>query len=387
MSWYYGTFSCGHEGRVNIIGPNKNRQWKADKRFEGKCEECYAKWLQEERERINKEALEKAVEMELPELTGTEKQISWGNTIRDKFIDKIDYYLNNIDRVKEDLKFNRIEDLSKKEISSIAENLNDIMDYILVQKTKSTWFIDNRDSLVDALLKIYREMEAKDDLKELLEQQIIKEGTISPSNVVHNGIVNINADENLITASYEKNEDFRLILKDLKYSWKNGRWEREISESTGSYIDRAAELGNRLLNEGFSISIQDKDIREKAVNGDFEYECDRWIYGRANTSKFAIRWQGYDRNLYDDAKGLPGARWENGAMLVDISHFEEVEEFAELFEFKFSQKAVSLIDKYKEELTKVDTVDVEEVEKYTPKDGLSEILESSREIIPDLIDD
>lgn len=387
MSWYYGTFSCGHEGRVNIIGPNKNRQWKADKRFEGKCEECYAKWLQEERERINKEALEKAIEMELPELTGTEKQIAWGNTIRDKFIEKIDYYMDNIDKLERDLTNRTLEPISEEEIENISENIVDIMDYIIENKTKSSWFIDNRDFILDALLKVYKEMESKDDLKELLEQQIIKEGTISPSNVVHNGIVKINADENLITVAYEKNEDFRLILKELKYSWRNGRWEREISESTGSYLDRAAELGNKLLNEGFSISIQDKDIREKAVNGDFEYECDRWIYGRANTSKFAIRWQGYDRNLYNDAKGLPGARWENGAMLVDISHFAEVEEFAELFEFKFSQKAVALIDKYKEELTKVDTVDVEEVEKYTPKDGLSEILESSREIIPDLIDD
>jgi len=24
MAWYYGTYSCGHEGRVNIIGQNKN---------------------------------------------------------------------------------------------------------------------------------------------------------------------------------------------------------------------------------------------------------------------------------------------------------------------------------------------------------------------------
>lgn len=28
MAWYEGTFSCGHEGRVNIIGPNKDCQWK-----------------------------------------------------------------------------------------------------------------------------------------------------------------------------------------------------------------------------------------------------------------------------------------------------------------------------------------------------------------------
>lgn len=41
MAWYYGTYSCGHEGRVNIIGPTKDRQWKADRHFGHMCPECY----------------------------------------------------------------------------------------------------------------------------------------------------------------------------------------------------------------------------------------------------------------------------------------------------------------------------------------------------------
>ena len=40
MAWYNGTFSCGHEGRVNIIGKMSERQWKIDKYFSGVCEEC-----------------------------------------------------------------------------------------------------------------------------------------------------------------------------------------------------------------------------------------------------------------------------------------------------------------------------------------------------------
>ena len=30
MAWYNGTFSCGHEGKVNIIGKAKDREWKMD---------------------------------------------------------------------------------------------------------------------------------------------------------------------------------------------------------------------------------------------------------------------------------------------------------------------------------------------------------------------
>lgn len=51
MAKYSGTFSCGHDGRVDVIGPTKNRQWIVDRKFEGLCPECYEKHLLEEREK------------------------------------------------------------------------------------------------------------------------------------------------------------------------------------------------------------------------------------------------------------------------------------------------------------------------------------------------
>lgn len=47
MAWYNGTFSCGHEGWVNIIGKMSERQWKIDKYFSGVCEECKKKEREE----------------------------------------------------------------------------------------------------------------------------------------------------------------------------------------------------------------------------------------------------------------------------------------------------------------------------------------------------
>ena len=96
MAWYNGTFSCGHEGRVNVIGKIKDRQWKIDRAFNNMCPECYQKWLQEEHERKNKEALEEAKEMDLPELTGTEKQVAWANTLRKNFIDTVEKRIENL---------------------------------------------------------------------------------------------------------------------------------------------------------------------------------------------------------------------------------------------------------------------------------------------------
>lgn len=68
MAWYYGTYSCGHEGRTNIVGPTKDRERKAEWHFSGMCPECYKKQIEEKRAAVNKEAAEKSEEMELSTL-------------------------------------------------------------------------------------------------------------------------------------------------------------------------------------------------------------------------------------------------------------------------------------------------------------------------------
>ena len=61
MAWYYGTYSCGHEGRVNVVGKMSERQWKIDRHFEGICENCKAKQIEES----NKKSMETSKEYEL----------------------------------------------------------------------------------------------------------------------------------------------------------------------------------------------------------------------------------------------------------------------------------------------------------------------------------
>lgn len=58
MAWYHGTYSCGHEGRINLIGPTKDREWKKEREFSGLCPECYKKKLEAQRKAEN-EASEK----------------------------------------------------------------------------------------------------------------------------------------------------------------------------------------------------------------------------------------------------------------------------------------------------------------------------------------
>lgn len=391
MAWYYGTFSCGHEGRVNVIGPHKDRQWKIDNKFSGICEECYKNKLQKEREYANQKALERAKEMELPELQGTEKQVAWANTLRDKFVNKIEELIKDIETDKytyEEYKENifKIKNKSKEEtINIIKEKIYSLTDYALENEVDAKFWIDTRnkciDSFIEMLITLYKDNQ--DNEEEVIKQEILLENTIRPVEVKHQGIVELVAREDKIKIYYEKNDSFIKIVKGLRYKW-NGVWERNITELTGDYKDRAAELANKLLAEGFAVSIDDEEVKRKAINGDFEEECDRWIIVSQDGEKLRIKDYNNEDKIYKAAKRLPTARWKDRGIEVKIEYYKEVLEFVEMFNFKLSSKAKKLIENYEEKLSKIEVVEVKKVGKTPEKDGLQEILNSSREILDDL---
>jgi len=392
MAWYYGTFSCGHEGRVDIIGPTKDRQWKADRKFEGLCPECYEKKKEEERLKKNKEAAKESEEMELPKLIGSEKQVAWANTLRLDFIKKLENYIEvlrntqgktnkDIDEIRRLLK--RMNFTPKNSIEEILDAFCEIETDIL-KETKASFWIDTRDDFYYTL-----ESHKKNNKEVIWEKDTnaLIECSVSPKDKKYAGIVEIRATDSLISAVYEKNDDFRDIVKSLRFKW-NGIWERSINELTGSYRDRAAELGNKLLNAGFTISIQDEEIRNMAINGLYEQECDRWIMQKdKDKEKNRIRIY-FPKNdeLYKKARALPSSKWD-GAVTVIATYYKEIEDFAKMFDFKFTKKAGKYIKDIKEKMEKVETVTPKKVVKNKEKDGLKDILESSREILADLRDD
>ena len=386
MSWYYGTYSCGHKGRVNIIGPVKDRQWKADRKFSKMCPECWEKHLEKERERKNKEAEEKAKEMELPELTGSERQIAWANTLRQNLIDN----LTNLAEDKREMK-----DIT--ELYDIGCRLNkdkvlQFMHYIISSKAAARFYIDNRSLSMGRYIEKYAQEAFKSD-EEKYEEKLLEEektnSAVYPENKITDVPAEIEVIEDTIEVKFEKNYDFIAIVKDLEYRWSGSVWYRKIDYTNGTIEDRVAELGNKLLNEGFPVIILDEETRNKAIEGNYEQECTRWIYVRSNgkyEGRFAIKWRGRDNSLYNNARKLPGSKWDS-AVMVRIEHYKEVEEFAELYGFKFSKGAIKAIEEYKEKLKKVEVIKPVKVEEEEIKDGLKEILESSTEILDDLKDD
>jgi len=152
MAWYYGTFKCGCEGRVNVTGPTKDRQYKADWQFDTKvCKECY----QKEIERQQAEA--KAKSDALPTLQGTDKQVVWATTLRIDMIKKIEDGLGNM---KKDATVSaRFTEASGLNISDVEKALEYMLNHIVDAK----FYIDNRDVAIGRVILVIVDMMPIDD--------------------------------------------------------------------------------------------------------------------------------------------------------------------------------------------------------------------------------
>lgn len=349
MAKYEVTRSCGHIEKVELFGPSKNRNWRLDN-VEAKklCEECYRAKLAEERELANKQAAEAAQAQGLPELEGTEKQIAWAETIRQEVLAAIDDY------ILED----EAEDLRVIELISHIKS-----------KTSASWWIDRRET---SSYRIRRLLERTiDEIKTLkLESHPAAQGakaeaTVRPEKPITETVAEIRIQGSVVEISFpERRDDFREIVKGkLNMEWMRGSqsWQRTISLTDGTPIDRAAEAGHRLLAAGFCIRIYDPELRQKAVDGNYEPESTRWIFRRTGgdyDNWFSLSWN-RGEDYYEVARRLPGSRWDKPNVVVPSEQFEEVLDFADMYGFSLSPGAEELVAQARQIKEKALVADVE----------------------------
>lgn len=106
---FTGTFSYGHEGGVEVGGySDEYRQQAALGKFEGLCPHCQQKKIEEEREREREEARKVARELNLPDLKGSEKQIEWALSIRNKVVEDLKPSIDYAEKILENEPSNNI---------------------------------------------------------------------------------------------------------------------------------------------------------------------------------------------------------------------------------------------------------------------------------------
>lgn len=380
--------TCGKTFEVRAQKQNRRdadawETWAADHLDE--CTDCYKARRQRERDEERARAAAEARELGWPELTGTEKQVNWANTIREGII-----------RHFNDLLAELVENGGDKEGE---DTVRGVRDWLLTSKTSASNWIDVRDYLnktwdrakyerawIEEWKSAGAPADPTDAVEELRQAQAEEAAvqTVAPAGQTHPGAVVIDHSERVVTAAYRKDEDFRLLVKSLGFSWNPTAryWSKALTDRSGTARERAAELGNKLLAAGFAVRIADPEVRQAAVAGDYEPETFRWIDAR--DADFFITWA-RDDDFYAQAKRLPRARYSKPGILVPAAEWEEVQDFAHTHGFRFTPAAQELLDRQSGAVLVVEPAAPKEpvYDEHDP----GEILQSPAEVLGDLIDD
>lgn len=366
MAKYDIVCSCGHEETIVLYGKSSERERKIEwLENYGLCSACYKAQMQKHEETSRKARKEA---FDLPTLEGSPKQVAWAEKIRDGF-------------------FKDWENLRPQEDPRAEKFVS-----WLKSKIASRFWIDNRERSIRELVREWMENESKIDAvveSKDLETAVKEEATVYPENEETKDIAEISFTEESVDVDSPKNEIIISVVKAAGYHWdgEKYRWCMEITPTRGASEERAAEVGNLLLNAGVPIRIYDENVRKKAVTADFLPQKHQWVL-KSTDDEIKIFWRDREHSLYDEAKRLPHAKYREGTMRVPARYFEEIREFAKLYNLGVSEAADALLAKeeqaYKEKITVAPQKAARESKKG---EKLKEILAGSRDVLEDLRDE
>lgn len=206
---------------------------------------------------------------------------------------------------------------------------------------------------------------------------------IYPETQTHDGVAAITLTPTEITVRYPRDEDFRLLVKELGYGWDRdrNRWGLSLSEMTGSGAERAAELGNKLLNVGFAVRIKDAEVRQAAIEGRYEPMHLRWVTYRPSKDTFVLHFEYGD--IYQKARQIRGSRYDKPCVTVPRAAWREVLDFADRYDFRLSKGAREVVEHEQGAVIKPAPVRNAVYHEHDP----SEVLQTEDAVLTDLVDD
>ena len=345
------TYACGHTAEMDLYGSRRERERKIEWFGTFDCPACKLEADKKD-----------AAEFGLPELEGTERQVAWALGLRNCDVRTF--------RKMEQEATERHPGPDPRAVKWILE------------QTKASYWIDRRDWFPEAMIKdALKEMERERKALDPVRIQAEAERLLVPENQTHKVVCNIKLGSDSVIMSSDYDPEAVKIVKSLGYRWNGSTWTRKLNSiTTGKPEDRLVELGNKLIVAGFPVRV-DPEYHERILAGEYEPEHRRWILFDTEKNNFTIRFEdGY--GVENAARRITGANKYKFPVYAPLSSYDEVEEFADKYDFRFSPGAVQAIETYKASINVVNPVAGADAE-YHEKD-FGDVLNSSRDVLDDL---
>ncbi len=265
---------------------------------------------------------------------------------------------------------------------------------------RAEWWIVHRNELCAAwfmaeYIRVHLHAGEEMSNEQELEDAVYQEALLLPQTPQYPGAVTLSIEPyndapclGTCALRYEQCPDFTALAHDVGMSWNASScsYQRVIDETSSPLTDRAAEIGSRLLLNGFSVLVLDESVRDKICSGLFGWEYGRWIDCGSESAYLRLAFP-KDRELFALARSM-GAFWNGKQIEIGVWHADALKEFARLYDFRFTAAALARVEEWQHLYLRGKVViPAKPPREPALKDPLQHILDSDNPIPEDLIDD
>ena len=326
-------YACGHTTEYNSDVQRPVQKIDAD------CPACRKKQQKEaeqkkEESQLNKEQLTRSA----PKLKGSVKQIEFAEKNRNRFI----AYWSNPEK-----------GATYKQVPVIKN--------IIKNEKKAGWWLDNSKVIcTQEFIESYNspkpENTYENDISIPVTQDKTKDisrYTLKPAKLNDTGnciyIQLLNSDTLSAILLQPADEVLKAVFMKNNFTKQSTGYTRTLTEYSGTYENRAAQLAIQLLQNGYVVVLQNTHIIDMVRSNSYIPENDRWIkyYDEGHCY---LDWNGYQKVLCNRAlMTIHNARWNNDfkKVVIPFQSAAQIVEYANNNHFYIEEKVKKILKNIK----------------------------------------
>jgi len=189
----------------------------------------------------------------------------------------------------------------------------------------------------------------------------------------------------LVRCSYDR--ELHGLLKQLHFCARERGYELRVNECSAPLADRAAEMGEKLLQAGYGVSVEEAVLEKRILSGRFAPAHGYWIMETEKPEYLRLIYP-YNPRLHRYLC-MMGAKWEKKQMLIPISCMDQMQDAIRLYDFRMTKEARRLAEAWeiaRESATIYRPRRRRQDDGQRPADRFRDMLKREPGVMPDLED-
>lgn len=197
-----------------------------------------------------------------------------------------------------------------------------------------------------------------------------------------------NPDQGLIHLRCAQNDLTEEQAKQLRCRYILGGYVRKVDECAAPMMDRAVQMGVKLLCQGFGVCVQEQALYERILCSEYEPEHLHWVRAAEAVDWLRLTYP-YNVELHGYLLQM-GGRWTGKQMLLPVTASDRLRDIVRLYGFRMTVEAQRRLALWEEACRSATIYKPRRLRNEPPQIGavdlFRQMLEQKADVPADLID-